>query len=198
MNKIKFFIAGFCFVIFTSFSCNNLPKKFINLLNRSEMTFNQPDEYFETQTIENQQMNYDYAIINNAKDFEIRYAISPMDEMLKDYNDRNKNEKSGSVSIHPNKLYVGLFHSVIFNVSGGKFSKINEFNPEAVKREFNADWGAIAMVEVGKEFGQNYKYCFLITIHKDNVGDAYCFFLSNTKEDIMKNLQVPFHSLRFK
>lgn len=198
MNKFYFFLAGFCFVILTSFSSDSLPKNFTDLLNRSEMTFNQPDGYSEIPTIENQQMNYDYAIINDAKDFEIRYAISPMDEMLKDYNERKKDEKSESKSIHPNKLHVGLFHTVIFNVSGGKFSKISEFNPEAVKNEFNADWGAIALVEVGKEFGQNYKYCFLVTIHKDNVGNAYCFYLANTQEPIMKNLQVPFHALRFK
>jgi hypothetical protein len=162
------------------------------------MTFNQTEGYSETPKIENQQMNYDYAIINQTKDFEIRYAIRPLDELIKDYNERKKNEKLGDTNIHPNKLHVGLFHSVIFNVSGGKFSKINEFTPEAVKKEFNADWGAMAMVEVGKEFGQNYKYCFLITIHKDNVGDAYCFYLTNTQEGFAKNLQAPFHCLMFK
>ena len=198
MNKIKFILSGFCFVILTSFSSDSLPEKFTELLNRSKITFNQPDGYSEISTIENQQMNYDYAIINNAKDFEIRYSIRPLDEMLKDYDDRKKNQTLVSESIHPNKMHTGIFHSIIFNVSGGKFSKINEFNPEALRKEFNADWGAISMVEVGKEFGQNYKYCFLITIHKDDVGDAYCFYLSNTQEGIMKNLQAPFHSLRFK
>jgi hypothetical protein len=198
MNKIKFLIIGLCFVILSSFSSDNLPKNFTDLLNRSEMIFNQPDEYSETMTIDNPQMNYDYAIINNAKDFEIRYAIRPLDERIKNYNEQKINETSGNSNIHPNKLYVGTFHAVVFNVSGGKISKISEFNPEAVKKEFNADWGALTMVEVGKEFGQNYKYCFLITIHKDNVGDAYCFYLTNTQEGFTKNLQAPFHSLRFK
>jgi hypothetical protein len=54
------------------------------------------------------------------------------------------------------------------------------------------------MDEVGKEFGQYYKYCLLITIHKDNVGDAYCFYLTNTQEGFTKNLQASFHSLKFK
>jgi hypothetical protein len=198
MNKIKFFIAGLFFVVLSSFCSGNLPKNFIDLLNRSEMTFNQPDGYSETPPIENQQMNYDYAIINNAKDFEIRYAIRPLDERIKNYNEQKINGTSGNSNIHPNKLYVGTFHAVVFNVSGGKLSKISAFNPEAVKQEFNADWGALSMVELGKEFGQNYKYCFLITIHKDDVGDAYCFYLSNTQEGITKNLQAPFHSLRFK
>jgi hypothetical protein len=198
MNKIKFFITGLCFVILTSFSSDNLPKKFTDLLSITKMTFNQPDEYSEIQVIENQQMNYEYAIINNAKDFEIRYAIRPLDEMIKNYNEREKNKKPGDTNIHPNKLHTATFQAVVFNVSGGKFPKIGEFNPESVKKEFNADWGALTMVEVGKEFGTNYKYCFLIAIHKDDVGDAYCFYLSNTKEGITKNMQAPFHALRFK
>jgi len=204
MNKIKFFITGLCFFILTSFSSDNLPKKFTDLLDRAEMTFNQPGECSETQPIDNLQMNYEYALINNAKDFEIRYAIRPLDEMLKNYNEREKNKKPGDMNIHPNKLYAATFHAIVFNVSGGKLPsgdklpKIGVFNPEAVKKEFNADWGAFTMVEVGKEFGQNYQYCFLVTIHKDNVGDAYCFYLSNTKEGITKNMQASFHSLSFK
>lgn len=198
MNKIKILIIGLCFVILTSFSSENLPKEFIDLLNRSEMTFNQPEGYLETPKVENQQMNYEYAIINHNKDFEIRYAIRPLDELIKNYNEQKENGTSGNSNLHPNKFHVPTFHAVIFNVSGGKFSKINEFTPEAIKKEFNADWGAMAMVEVGKEFGQNYKYCFIITIHKDNVGDAYCFYLTNTQESFAKNLQEPFHSLKFK
>lgn len=204
MNKIRFFITGLCFVTLTSFVSDNLPKNFTDLLNRAEMTFDNPSEYSETQPIENLQMNYEYALINNTKDFEIRYAIRPLDEMLKNYNEREKNKKQGEINMHPNKLCTATFLTVAINVSGGKlssgdkFPKIIEFKPEAVKKEFNADWGAFTMVEVGQEFGQNYKYCFLVAIHKDDVGDAYCFYLSNTKENIAKNMQASFHSLRFK
>lgn len=198
MNKIKFFITGISFAILTSFTSDYLPKKFNDLLNRAEITFNQPEEYSETQAIENQQMNYDYALINKAKDFEIRYAIRPLDEMLINYYEREKVKKPDDVNIHPNKLHAATFQAIVFNVSGGKLSKISVFDPQAVEKEFNADWGALAMVEVGKEFGQNYKYCFLVAIHKDDVGDAYCFYMSNTKEGFAKNMQTPFHSLRFK
>ena len=198
MNKIKYLITGFCFVVLTSFSSDNLPKQFTDLLNITKMTFDQPDQYSETPVIENPQMNYEYAIINNAKEFEIRYAIRPLDERIKNHNEREKNKKPGDINIHPNKLHTATFQAVVFNVSGGKFPKIGEFEPESVKKEFNADWGALTMVEVGKEFGTDYKYCLLITIHKDDVADAYFFYLSNTKEDITKNMQAPFHALRFK
>jgi hypothetical protein len=198
MDKIKFFVTGLCFVILTSFSSTNLPKNFTDLLEKAKMTFDQPIECSETQPIENQQMNYDYALINNAKDFEIRYAIRPLDKMLKEYNEREKNKKAGDFNANPNKMYAASFQAIVFNVSGGKMAKIGGFDAQALKREFNADWGALTMVEVGKEFGQNYKYCLLVAIHKDNVGDAYYFYLANTKEGIMKNMQASFHSLRFK
>lgn len=198
MNKINLFIIGFCLFTLTSFSLGNLPEKFTDLLDKAGMTFDNPSECFETPPIENRQMNYEYSVINNAKDFEIRFAIRPLSEMIKNYNTREKNKKPGDINIHPNKLYVAAFQAIVFNVSGGQQAKFGEFGDQAVKKEFNADWGAIAMVEVGKEFGQNYKYCFLVAIHKDDMGDAYCFYLSDTKENINKNLPVLLHSLRFK
>lgn len=198
MNKIKFFLAGLCFVVLTSFSSDNLPKNFTDLLDRSQMTFDLPDQYSETAPIENVQMNYDYALINTAKDFEVRYAIRPLDDLIKNYNEQEKNKKPGDVTIHPNKIYEAIFQAIVFNISGGKLSKIGAFDPQAVKKEFNADWGALTMVEAGKEFGQNYKYCFAIAIHKDNLGDAYYFYLANSQEDIKKNMLSAFHSLRFK
>lgn len=197
MSKIKFFITGLCFVILSSFTSDNLPKKFTDLLDRAAMTFNQPNEFSEIQPIENEQMNYEYAVINTGKDFEVRYAIRPLDERIKNFNEQEK-KKPDDAAIHPNKMYQSVFQVIIFNVSGGKLSKIGTFDPQAVKKEFNADWGAFTMVEAGKEFGQNYKYCFLVTIHKDDIGDAYIFYLSNTTEGITKNMQASFHSLRFK
>jgi hypothetical protein len=51
---------------------------------------------------------------------------------------------------------------------------------------------------VGKEFGQNYKYCMLVALHKSNIGDAYYFYLSDTKDDFNNNMDPAFHSLKFK
>src|SRR4029078_4003442 len=130
-----------------------------------------------TDPIENRQMNYEYALISKSKDFEVRYAIRPMDNFIKEYNEREKNKKPGEINIHPNKFYAQTFQATVLNISGGQLPESTTFDKDAVKSEFNADWGATTTVELGKEFGQDYKYCMVVAIHKDNVGEAYYFYL---------------------
>jgi hypothetical protein len=37
----------------------------------------------------------------------------------------------------------------------------------------------------------------LVMIHKDDVADAYYFYLSNTKDKFSENMNALFHTLRF-
>ena len=198
MNKIKLLLTGLSFTILTAFSVKELPKPFSELLDRAKMTFGKTNELVETKPIENRQMNYEYALITRSKDFEVRYAIRPLDNLIEEYNKSERNKQPGDINIHPNKLYVALFQTTVLNISNGQLPEPTIFDKEAVKEEFNADWGATVFVEVGKEFGQNYKYCLVVAIHKDNVGDAYCFYLSEKKENIDNNMKKLFQSLKFK
>jgi len=197
MIKTKLLLTGLSLIILTSFSLSDLPKAFTELLGRAKMTFEKPIGLVETDPIENEQMNYEYALITKSKDFEVRYAIRPLDELINEYNENKKNGKLG-VSVHPNKLYSTAFEATVLNISGGQFPEPTIFDKEAVKEEFNADWGATSFVEVGKEFGQDYKYCVVVAIHKDNSGDAYCFYLSKNKANISDNMEKLFHLLKFK
>ncbi|MDR1516730.1 MAG: hypothetical protein LBS52_01295 [Dysgonamonadaceae bacterium] len=199
MKHIKTLVAGLLFMTLASFSLDKLPETFTDLLNRANLTFQQTAGFEEVKTIENKQMNYEYAIKHLQKNFEIRYAIRPLDERIQQYEEREKNKKEGDVNFHPNQLYLGTLQAIIFNISGGKFSaNIQTFDKQAVKEEFNADWGAMTMVEVGKEFGQEYKYCMVVAIHKDDFADAYFFYLSDTKDGFEELLTSAFHSLKFK
>ena len=75
-----------------------------------------------------------------------------------------------------------------------------EFKPflkSAVQDEFNADWGAITLVELRSEFGKGYRFCMCVALHKDNVADAYYFYLSNQQDSFPANMKPLFHSLRF-
>lgn len=195
MNGIIKIMIGVLTLMLTSFILNILPKEFTELLGRANMVFETPKEFQETKIIENQQMNYEYAIKSSKKNFEIRFAIRPLDSTLKEY--QEKKNKKGNIIIDPNKIYSTSYVATILNITGGHLSKINVFDKGAVKQEFNADWGATTFVEVSKEFGQDYKYCMFVTIHKDNFGDAYIFFLSDSKEDFDELAQPAFHALKF-
>jgi hypothetical protein len=198
MNSIKSVSIGFLLIAITSFTTDNVPKEFTDLLDRAKLNFQNTVGLEETKIIVNRQMNYEYALKYPKKKFEVRYAIRPLDDLIKDYNQREKDKKPGDVNIHHNKLYASMFQATILNISGGKLPQIAAFDKQAVKAEFNADWGATTMVEVGKEFGQEYKYCMIVAIHKDNIADAYFFYLSDTKDGFDELMLPAFHSMRFK
>jgi hypothetical protein len=198
MKKTNFLLIGFSILLLTSFKSDNLPKEFSDLLDRAKMTFVKPIDYFKTPAIINNQMNYEYALVYSGKTFEVRYAIRPLDEQIKEYEKNMKNKKDGDIFLNPNNIYETVLQATVLNISGGILPNITAFNKDAVKNEFNADWGATAFVEVGKEFGQAYKYCMVVAIHKDNVADAYYFYLSDSKEGFNEMMQPAFHSLKFK
>ena len=198
MNKIKFATIGLLFLTLTSFASNNLPKEFSDLLVRTGLTFQKVSGLIDTKIIKNDQMNYEYAIKYPNKRFEIRYAIRPLDRLLNEYRLNQKNKKKGDILINPNTRYYTLFQAIILNISGGKLPEIRIFEKAAVKEEFNADWGATTFVELGKEFGQNYKYCMVLALHKNNLGDAYIFYLSDSTVGFNDLVDPYFYSLRFK
>ena len=185
-------------ILLTNFTISDLPKEFVELLDRAKMKFTEPNGYKRNDPIENEQMNYELAYKHSNKRFEVRYAIRPMDNLLKEYNAREKNKNKGDINIHPNKWYKNVFEATILNISGGQLPEYSIFDKEAVKKEFNADWGATVGVTVGKEFGQDYKYCLVVFIHKDNLGDAYVFYLYDDKDLIGEEMMPIFHSLKFK
>jgi len=145
-------------------------------LDTSNMIFERPKDYIEIPVIENRQMNYEKAYKHPDENFEVRYAVRT----------------------HNNNFYKQIFEMTVLNISGGKLPEYTIFGTEAVKKEFGADAGATVAVELGKEFGQDYKYCLLVYIHKNNVGDGYIFYLADDKDIITKYMNPIFHALRFK
>ena len=198
MKKITSLAIGFFLLVLTSFTTEKTTSEFQKKLLEAKMNFEMPQNFKEVPIIANMQMNYDYAIKHVEKDFEVRFALHPLVDRLKDYNEKEKNKQPGEINRSPNKLYQGSFVAIAFNISGGKMLKgSSTFPPEAIKAEFNADWGAMTMVEAGKEFGQDYKYCVMVAIHKDDVADAYYFYLANDQQTIKEQMQPVFHSLKF-
>lgn len=197
MNQITRLIAVFFLIILTSLTPDKPASVFQEKVLKAKMTFVMPKGFQETEIISNKQMNYDYAMKNVERNFEVRLAIRPLDDLLKSYNEKESNKKPGENQISPNKFYQGAFIATLMNISGGHKPNGGPFPKEAVKSEFNADWGASSMLEVGKEFGQDYKYCVVVAIHKDDVADAYYFYLANDKETIQELMPSIFHCLKF-
>lgn len=120
-------------------------------------------------------MNYEKAFKHPTKRFEVRYAI--------------RNHEMG--------FYKQMFETTVLNISGGQLPEYSSFGTEALKKDFNADAGATVMVEVGSEFGQDYKYCLFVYIYKQGVGDGYVFYLADENELIFNSIDPIFHALKF-
>jgi hypothetical protein len=178
-----------------------LPQPFVNLMGRAAMTFDAPDSMIVTEIKNNSQMNYEYALATPGRHFEVRYAIRPLDSMLAKYNRDTAQKKPGNFSADPNKLHNALLQATLLNVFGGHLPQIRAFPPEAVKNEFNADWGAVASGQPSGAFGAGYQACVVVAIHKDNAGNAYYFYLADSTivgPGFGRLMKGAFHSLRFK
>jgi hypothetical protein len=199
MTKLKLTLAFALSIFLTSFIAESLPssKKFNDLLNEAKMNFSKPKGFEETIVIVNKQQNYDYAIKSSTSPFEIRYIIKPLGNLYKEYERKEKTRKPGEANLNPNTFHATILQSTIYNISGGT-ADIIEMDKQLAKKEFNADWAATAFVMLDKEFGQDYKFCLVSALHKDNVGDAYCFYIANTKETLDSLAQPAFHGLKFK
>lgn len=152
------------------------PWSFESLLDSTNMTFEIPEGLIEIDPIENRQMNYEKAYKHPTERFEVRYAIRR----------------------HDMGIYKSIFEMTVLNISGGQLPEYTPFGSQAVKSEFGADAGATVMVQVGEEFGQDYKYCLLVYIFKQGLGDAYMFYLADDNTVISKHMDAIFHALRFK
>lgn len=196
MKKLLSLLTAF--LLLTSFALSDLPKEFVELLDRAKMEFTEPAGYKQTKPIENGQMNWELAYKHPGKRLEVRYAIRPMDDLLKQYKESESTKKEGDIYIHPNQWYKSVFEATVLNISGGQLPEYSIFDKSAVKKEFNADWGATVGVLAGKEFGQDYKFCLFVFIHKDNLGDGYIFYLYDDKEVLHDEMMPIFHCLKFR
>lgn len=197
MKNLQLLIAAIILSTMTSFTTIDPPEKVKELLDKTGMTLVIPEGLIETEVIQNNHMNYDYVLKNATDGFEIRYAIRPLGEMVKEYEEWEKNKKEGDFRIHPNNMYPAVGSAVAFNISG-KMANLSPFDNEAVKNEYYADKGGVTGVEPRETFAQGYKSCLMIVIQKDNVATAYIFLLANDKETLTKALAQAAYSLKFK
>ena len=169
--------------------------EFMSILNDCGMNVKIPPEFIESEIIQNDDMGYEYAIKYPDQEFELRYAIRPI--RYKEYaNDEVRNELESQRPFR-NSSYKMILQTVILNITGGVDYQVKEFDASAVKGEFNADWGATTFVELNSDFGQGYKYCMIVVIHKKDIADAYYFYLANTKDGFMEKVNPLFHTLKF-
>lgn len=164
--------------------------------------FTLPEGYVEVPVQKNRDMSYEFAIRHPTQKFEVRYAVRPISqESVKEYREwAAKKDKGGKFLTDPNVRFRGLFQAILSNITQrtGAATKTQPFPEKAVKEEFAADSGAVAVSNMKSQFGSGYKQCLMVGIHKNDVGDIFIFYLYDNPDDAMPLEKEIFHALKFR
>jgi hypothetical protein len=171
------------FILVTIIAITTNAQTFDQLLNQTNMQFSIPPDFVEVPIINNADVSYDFAIKSNTAALEVRFRIWPIDRKQK----------------NPNAIYHAMLVTMGLNISNGQMIKSQQYPAQSVKAEFGADAGSSGVVPIGSEFGKGYRFCLISVIHKDNVADAYVFYLYNDQRTIMGALTTDniYHALTF-
>ncbi len=182
--------------------------RFNSALEEGFLYFKMPENFDTVPVYPNPDMTYDLAIKSKTDSFEIRYAIRPLRERIAHFEKMAADTSNGNkvfANAHPNKMYQTVFTTVLFNTSSQPqeavtpaIPRFGAFKPEAVKNEFNANWGATSGYVPRATFDSHYKNCMTVTLHKDDAADVYVFYLYNNKETMMRLMPSTFQAIRFK
>ncbi|MFC7773040.1 hypothetical protein [Flavobacterium sp. GCM10027622] len=192
----RLLIAFFALVSISSFSQTLTLEEFQKQAGLSGLQFEMPIGYKIKEVKQNRDLRYSFAIINSDATMEVRYSLFPIKEMLIAYEKSKSN--TNEIMINPNNLHVGIMNSNGLNMTGGKMVEIGDFPTQAVKKEFNADYGGSGFFEFNCEFGKGYKYGQFVCLHKENIADVIITFMSNDRNTHSDLMDIPFHALKFK
>jgi hypothetical protein len=196
-------IASLLF-IFTSILCFSCASNnFLKLCNNSDMTYSIPEGFNPVEVKQNPDLLYQYAVKHKNKKLEIRYSIFPLKKDVEAYNEylinKNNNAKKKIILIDPNMDHELLAITAVINISRSENTKgINEFKPDAVKHDFNADWGTSYYIENNSDYGKDYKYSMVVALHKKNIANAFIVYLFDNDKEISNEMLSSFYNLKFK
>ena len=170
----------------------NTPYTFEQLFDDGGLTLEVPAG-FERRTPEaNDVLSYEYALQHEDKKLAVRYAIRPINMVEIDYEDPH------NAAPELNHLFPMLFQSLISLFSRGGSSPSNEYSASDAQAKFNADWAAVAVMDVTRDFSEEYDQVLLLALHKNNASDAYVIVLFDDYVAVKPEINTALGSLKFK
>jgi hypothetical protein len=146
--------------------------------------------YTATPISANPHMNYELAVRSKKLPLEIRYAIRRWPPSFQTADD-------ASIMLDATLLNIAKATDRKDPASGILNSV--KFDTKAVRNDFNAEWGATALVIPKKEFAAGFDRCMVVYIFRKQTG-AYMFYLFNDqgKETAMEEIGKIFTILQFR
>jgi hypothetical protein len=171
-----------------------LNEQFLRELQDNALAFSETSlgDYTAAPIIDNPHMEYELAVRSKRMPLEIRYAVRQFDQL----------PTEGSVPVEA--MAQPTFEAVLLNVArdsdkGSGILSATKYRADDVRKEFNADWGASALLVPKKEFSSDFDRCMVVFISKKRAS-AFIFYLFNNKnmDAALKELGGVFHVLRFR
>jgi hypothetical protein len=168
----------------------------------SGLVFTQPEGYQVVASRPNRDVQYDYALRHPTEKYEIRYSVEPISKQDVEAFKKSSGtkEKGAAVVTDPNQMFEAKFHAIALNIAAkaDNIGPVQHFQPAAAKAEFGADDGMIVPMLIGSSFGDGFKLCMLVAIHKTDVADAFIFHLFDDPNEMKKQSQyTAFYALKF-
>lgn len=189
--NIKYLII-FWFIFPQQVLSSQFDIKFHDLLNEAGLILVSPANFSQQVIHKSELLPYEYALRHQNNSLEIRYAIRPISRMEINYEDPH------SSAPEPNHIFTMMFTALIGQLSNGGSSPHREYKQQEAKQKFNADWAAISVFDIEKEYSSDYKQAFLVALHKNNLSDAYLVILFNDYGESKPLINEAIQSLRFK
>jgi len=118
----------------------------------------QPDEYDFVPVLDNAVLPYDIALRHSSGRVELRVAVQPV--------------AAGEVG-DPEARFAALLAEVADEV----VVPVSVYPPDAVGRDYRADWGAIAVIRPKPAFSADYPQALAIGLHRHGRALAWLLFL---------------------
>jgi hypothetical protein len=163
---------------------------FNNLVNDNKLIFTMPDGFVTTNVKRNDNVFYQYAIKDKNSNFEIRIFIKSFKQI--------SGKKDG---FDFNKYSYNFLSSTSLNASGNvlpNIPQIDLFPEDAVKKDFNADWGATTAFAPKTEFGKGFNFCALNCIRLNDICEVYVFFMFDDVPKQKSLMEKSFLVMKFK
>jgi len=188
--KTKLYLGITVFLLFavTTFcDAQELSPEFSKILEQNSLVFSLPQGFTPVPVVDNHDVQYDFAIQSKSEKLEIRYRIIPIGWYKL------------SANMDTSMIYHAMLSTMALNISKGTLSQTHDFPSTSVREEFGADAGSMTAVSCDSDFGKGFQKCMINVIHKNNIADAYIFFLFDDIRVLNAALMTDkiYHALRF-
>lgn len=159
---------------------------FEKIISDYQLQFSFSTDFQKTETKENPNLYYDFAIKHNTKKLEVRYLIGSLPPKL----DGMDFEK------------IGLHKQQALTTAANVCQCMDKIKKSDLSAEtlalFHADWGANFFLEATSEFGVGYKYSIVTAVHQKELPDLYTIFLFDDFDSVKQEIQKSALNLRFR